>query len=199
VVVHNPSWSSTDADLHLIRDHYADFNARRLEQAASRFDAGAPLEHITGCVEHGPEGYQRFATQWLQAFPDAMLSVRGIRQREPGLYEVDLLATGTHKGTLTLGAWVFRATDFPLRLPARQLLQVEGGVFSFASLSFDLQDLVRQLATVDIAKLLQQVARIHQIGDQLASTTDAMRQRELVERLGAQLDAARHLVRPYFR
>ena len=84
-------------------------------------------------------------------------------------------------------------------MPARELFQVEDGQFRFASLTFDLHDLVRQLATVDTARLQEHIARIGQLGDLLAAETDATRQRELIDRLGRQLDEARHVVRPYFR
>src|SRR4051812_5270808 len=86
-----------------------------------------------------------------------------------------------------------------VRLPARELFQIEHGQFRLASLSFDLQDLGRQLATVDTGRLLECVARIHQIGEYLAAESDPTRQRELIDRMGQQLDAARHVVRPYFR
>jgi len=190
----------TGPDADLIRNHYADFNARRLDEAARRFDAQAPLEHVTGCIEFGPDGYRLFATRWLEGFPDAVLTVRCIHRRAPGLYEVDLLATGTHTGTLAFGSWVFRATNFELRLPARQLIQIEDGLIRFATLSFDLQDLVRLLTTVDTSKLQQYLGRIQQTAEQLAAAQpNPARQRELLDRLGAQLDAARHVVRPYFR
>ena len=188
------------ADGDLIWGHFADFNARRLEEAARRFHPDAPLEHVTGCVAYGPDGYRLFATQWLDAFPDAALTVEAIQRRSTGLYDVDLVATGTHRGTLVLGSWVLRPTNFAIRLPARQLLQVQDGLFRFATLSFDLQNLVRQLATVDVAKLLQHVARIQQLGEQLAAAQqDPPRQRELIDRLGAQIDGARHVVRPFYR
>lgn len=38
-----------------------------------------------------------------------------------------------------------------------------------------------------------------QLGEYLAAENDPAKQRELVERMGQQLDAARHVVRPYFR
>ena len=183
----------------LICAHYDDFNGRRLDAAAARFQADARIEHASGEVEHGPEGFRLLARQWLTAFPDGRLSVGDIRSQGGNMYEVDVVATGTHSGPLLLGAWSFRPSQVVVRLPARELFHVEAGQFRLASLAFDLQDLVRQLATVDTAKLQEHIARIGQLGELLAAETDATRQRELIDRLGRQFDAARHLVRPYFR
>ena len=115
------------------------------------------------------------------------------------MYDVDLVATGTHSGTIAFGSWSFRPSHVSVELPARELFEVTDGQFRLASLAFDLQDLVRQLATVDTAKLLEHVARIGQLGELLATEPDVTRQRDVIDRLGRQLDAARHVVRPYFR
>jgi predicted ester cyclase len=189
-----PTGSAED----LIRAHYEDFNERRVEAAAARFHPDARLEHVTGRLERGPDAYREFAGRWLTAFPDSRLRVERIRRRGPGLYDVDLIAVGTHLGTLTFASWIFRATGVRVRLPARELIQIEDGQFQFASLCFDLQDLVRQLASIDVTTLLQHLRRIQQLGEQLTAANPA-RQRELLERLGQQLDEARHVVRPYFR
>ena len=183
----------------LICAHYDDFNGRRLDSAAVRFQADARIEHGSGQVEYGPEGFCLLARQWLAAFPDGRVTVRDIRSQGGNLYDVELVATGTHSGPLVLGAWSFRPSQVAVRLPARELFQVEDSQFRLASLTFDLQDLVRQLATVDTARLHEHIARIGQLGELLAAEPDATRQRELIDRLGRQLDAARHVVRPYFR
>src|SRR3954468_439881 len=183
----------------LIQAHYEDFNARRLQVAAARFHADARIENITGQVACGAEGFLLLAQQWLTAFSDARLLVESIRPRGAGMYDAQLVAEGTHSGTLAFGSWSFRPSKVHVRLPARELFQIEDGQFRLASLSFDLQDLVRQLATVDTGRLLECVARIHQIGEYLAAESDPTRQRELIDRMGQQLDAARHVVRPYFR
>ena len=183
----------------LICAHYNDFNARRLDAAAGRFQADARIEHGNGQVEYGPKGFCLLARQWLTAFPDGRVNVQDIRPQGGNMYDVALVATGTHSGPFALGASSFRPSHVAVRLPARELFQVEDGQFRLASLTFDLHDLVRQLATVDTAILQEHVARIGQLGQQLAAETDPTRQRELIDRLGRQLDAARHVVRPYFR
>lgn len=183
----------------LIRAHYEDFNTRRLQAAAARFHAEARIENITGQVACGADGFLLLAQQWLTAFPDGRLLVESIRPRGAGMYDAELMAEGTHGGTLAFGSWSFRPSQVHVCLPARELFQIEDGQFRLASLSFDLQDLVRQLATVDTGRLLECVARIHQLGEYLAAENDPTKRRELIERMGQQLDAARHVVRPYFR
>ena len=184
----------------LIRAHYGDFNERRLNAVLSRFADDAHIEHITRRVGQGPGEYAHFLARFLEAFPDAHVTVEEIQPKGRGFYDVRLLATGTHTGTLVFGTRLFRSTGFEVRLPARELFQVVNDQFRFASVSFDLHDLVRQLSSVDTNALLQSVGRIRQLGEELERAGDnPIRTRELVERLGRELDEARHVVRPYFR
>ena len=183
----------------LIRAHYEDFNVRRLQAAALRFHPDARIENITGQAACGPDGFVLLAQQWLTAFPDGRLLVDSIRPRGAGLYDAELVAEGTHSGMLAFGSWSFRPSNVRVRSPARELFQIEGEQFRLASLSFDLQDLVRQLSAVDTRTLLEHVARIRQLGEWIEAAEDPTKQRDLIDRLGRQLDAARHVVRPYFR
>lgn len=183
----------------LIRGHYELFNQRRLEEAARAFDPEARIEDVTGRVERGPDGYLRFAAAWLEAFPDAKIAVQSIQPRASRLFDVDFFVSATHTGTLALGASRLRPSGARLEMRARELFEVQDGLFHLASVTFDLQDLVRQLAPVDTTALLQHVDRIHQLGQQLSAKNDPARQRELLDRLGRQLDQARQLVRPHFR
>ena len=183
----------------LIRAYYADFNVRRLEGAAARFHPDARIEHITGHSEQGPNGFLVLARLWLTAFPDGRLTVNAVRSCGRDMYDVDLIATGTHTGTLAFASWMFRPTHRTVSLHAREFVQIENGLFRFASLSFDLQDLVRQLTTIDKDRLLQHAALIQELAAQLREQDDTARQRDLIERLGRQLDAARQVARPYFR
>jgi hypothetical protein len=183
----------------LICAHYDDLNCRRLDSAAARFHPAARIENGTGQIEYGPEGFRLLARQWLMAFPDVRVCVGSIRSQGAAMYDVDLVATGTHSGSIAFGPWNFRPSHVVVELPARELFEVANGQFRLASLAFDLQDLVRQMATVDTAKLLEHVARIGQLGELLAAEPDVTRQREVIDRLGRQLDAARHVVRPYLR
>jgi SnoaL-like polyketide cyclase len=184
---------------NLIRAHYDDVNGRRLDRAAARFHPDARIEDVTGQVQCGPAGFSLLAHRWLTAFPNGTLTVQEIAPQGRNMYDVDLIAEGTHAGTLALGPWTFRPSHVAVQLRARELFHVEDGQIRLASLTFDLQDLVSQLTTVDTARLLAHLARIQQLGEQLAAESDATRQRELIDRIGMQLDAARHEVRPHFR
>lgn len=191
---------TVDSDEDLIRAHYEDFNQRRVDAAAARFRPEATLEHVTGRIEQGPGGYRQFAERWLAAFPDGRVTVQSIHPRGPGTYEANLLLAGTHLGTLAFGPWVFHPTGSDVQLGARELFQVKDRQFSFAHLSLDLQDMVRQLTSVDTSKLIQHLARIQQLAESLtAAGRDPRKQREVIDRIGTELDAARHVVRPYFR
>ena len=53
----------------LIRAHYADFNARRLQDTAERFHTTARIENITGEATLGGNGFVLFAQQWLSRSP----------------------------------------------------------------------------------------------------------------------------------
>jgi hypothetical protein len=66
--------------------------------------------------------------------------------------------------------------------------------------SFDVQDIVQQLVTVDTSKLLEHIQKIRQLAAKLTAicATDVVERRNLVDRPGTELDAARRVVRPYF-
>lgn len=184
----------------LCRTYYAAFNARRLTDAAAFFAADARVQLLGVQVLRGPEGYLTLARAWLEAFPDATATVTQIRQQSAGLWEAELSVSGTHRGTLQFGPWIFRATELPVTFSMRELLHVEDGCLRGSTLSLDSQDLVRQLVKVDVVRVVERLDRIRQLGAQLAEcAADVAKQRELLERLGAELDMARHLVRPYFR
>lgn len=77
--------------------------------------------------------------------------------------------------------------------------QVRAGQITFSSLSFDTHDLIRQLAAVDDAQLMACLERIRQLDDLAGVHGDAERRQDVLDRLGRELDAARNVVRPYFR
>jgi transcription elongation GreA/GreB family factor len=67
-------------------------------------------------------------------------------------------------------------------------------------LSFDLQQMIDQLTRVDSPRLLKHLEQLRSLGAHLAAAEDdASRTRELLDRIGRELDAARHIVRPYYR
>jgi SnoaL-like polyketide cyclase len=185
----------------ILSTYYACFNERRVMDAAALFHHDAVVMQMPGAQHtRGPDGYASFAGGWLQGFPDARLTVDRVLRRAHGMYEVDLTATGTHTGPLSLGGWQFQPTGAKACLQLRELLEIRDGQLVSSSLSIDVQELVQQLARVDVRALLQHLSRIQRLGEQLSATNgDTGRQRELIDRLGIELDAARHVARPYFR
>lgn len=131
----------------LIREYYACFNERRFTDAAELFADDAVLEHgPLGQRQQGGAGYIHFASMWVEAFPDAALSIVRVDQHGDTICEVDLIGTGTHLGPFDLGpGGLFKATGARAKLPFRELLEVRVGKITYSSLAFDLHELVRQL------------------------------------------------------
>lgn len=185
----------------LIRRYYGHFNERRLQDAASLIAPHAVLaQALTGRQQPGPKGYLEFAEAWLQAFPEAVLTVENVSSPDGVVHTVSLVSTGKHLGTLGVGGLVFRPHGVESRLELREVLEIRDGAIVYASLSFDLPDIIRQLAKVDTVALLGKLRRLRVLSQELdAAHGDADRSRELIQRIGLELDAARHLVRPYFK
>ena len=191
-----------DPNEALIRRFYQAFNDRRLDDAAALFHHDAVLQDVAFAREQrGREGLLAFTGMWLRAFPDAILIAERISSRDGTTYEVDARAEGTHLGDLEVGGCgVFRRSGTRATLNLRHLLEIADGRFVFSSLSFDIQDIVHQLVTVDFPKLHDHLQRIQQLAAKLAATPadDLVERRMIVDRLGRELDAARRVVRPYF-
>jgi predicted ester cyclase len=181
---------------------YQLFNERRLDEAATLFTDDAVLEHAPlGRHQRGGEGYLEFARMWTRAFPDAALTVERVTSNDSDTWEVELFARGTHLGPLDMGAaGVFKPTGARATLRLRQMMELRDGRIVFSSLSFDLHDIVHQLVTVDVPKLMDQLQKIQQLAGKLTATAaeDMVERRNLISRLGTELDLARHMVRPYF-
>jgi predicted ester cyclase len=185
----------------LIHTYYAAFNERRWDQAAACFAPDAALDQLPMTRQQpGPAGYLEFTERWLSAFPDATLTVESISSPDAITQNVHLLARGAHTGLLVFGGRVFRPSGVTVCLRIRELLQIHDGVIVFASLSFDLQDIVRQLARVDSSALLRRLARLQVLGDELGRVqNDEEQARGVIDRIGRELDGARHVVRPYYK
>jgi hypothetical protein len=188
------------ATLAAISQYYAWFNERRFRDAANMFAANAVLEHIPMTKGHqGREGYLRFAHAWLNAFPDVVLDVERIQPRSATLFDIDLMSRGTHLGDLDVGVYLFRPSRVQASLRLRELLQVQKGKITSSTLSFDINDVVRQLSIVNYPELVARLDRIRQLSDELdAVQFDVERRKEIVERLGPELDAARRAIRPHY-
>src|SRR5262245_371067 len=185
----------------LIRQYYDCFNQRRFRDAAALFARDVVVEHPPfQAQQQGSEAFFAFAEMWVEAFPDGQLRIDQVEQRGDTICEVNLVATGTHEGTLKLGAYgVFKPTRAQLKLRVRQLFEVRFERITFSSLSFAVQGLVRQLARVDFPALVTSLERLNELRLALvAAVGDERRRLELSERLGAELDAARRALRPHF-
>lgn len=189
-----------DSNDILIREYYACFNERRFADTEGMFTEDAVLEELPfRRHEPGKRGRVAFARTWLTAFPDAALTIEQVTPKD-SFYEVSLLATGTHLGPLDIGGWLFQPSGSAATLRLRELLEIRDGRITFSSLSFDLQAIVEQLSKVDANKLLGQLARIQELGDELARVQRSpLPPRDVIDQLGLELDAARHTVRPYYK
>jgi hypothetical protein len=185
----------------LIREYYTCFNERRFVDAASLFTEDAELEQLPMLrQERGGIGYLQFASAWLRAFPDAVLTPQRILSRSDVAHEVTLTAAGTHRGLLELGEWAFRPTDLHAVFGIRELLEIRHGKIALSSLSFNLHEIVDTLAQVDPDKLLGHIERLRALGMELCgSRRDTVRSRDITAAIGRELDAARHVVRPYYK
>ena len=185
-----------------MRQLYTSFNARQIDDAAGLFHDTAVLEHIpVGREQHGPSGYREFAGMWLRAFPDASVEVERISFRGGKRCEVDLRVRGTHQGALDLGGYGhFKPTGATGEMRMRQMIEIDGDRITFSSLSFDVQDIVQQLVSVDVPALLKRLEKLRDLEARLAAVPadDTATRRAVLDRLGAELDAARRIVRPYF-
>jgi hypothetical protein len=184
-----------------IRAYYTCFNERRFGDAAALFTSDAIVQHIPlGNTERGARAYQRFAETWVRAFPDGILDATRIASRGDTLWEVDLRASGTHLGALELGSFgTFKPTGAHTTLRLRELLDLRDGSIVFSSLSLDVRDLIQQLTVIDYTTLMRHLDRIADLRTELAHATDPDRQRDVAQRLGRELDATRHVIRPYFK
>lgn len=185
----------------LIRQYYAYFNQRRVGDAAKLFADDATFDHPPFAkTAHGGSGYMHFAETWLHAFPAAQLTIDHVNQRSANICEIDLMATGTHSGTLDLGPYGrLKPSGGKTTFSMRELLQVEDGRIVHSSLSFDIHDLLYQLANIDYGELDVHLGYIQLLRDELSQVgDDRERRRRIIERIGSELDAARLVVRPWF-
>jgi predicted ester cyclase len=131
----------------LIREYYACFNERRFRDAADLFARDGVLEHAPlHATGNGGEDYIQFAERWTRAFPDGQVRIEHVEQRGDTICEVALVGTGTHQGDFDMGAYgVFKATGAKATLRCREILEIRGGKITYASLTFDVHELIRQL------------------------------------------------------
>ena len=82
----------------------------------------------------------------------------------------------------------------------RQMIEVNDGRIAFSSLSFDVQAIAQQLVSVDVPGLRKRLEKLRDLEGRLAAVPadDIPARRAVLDRIGAELDAARRIVRPYF-
>ena len=136
----------TDHDL--IRAYYDHFNARRLADAAALLADDAHLEHANiSLVRDGSDNYALFAERWLVAFPDLQLTIERIDRVRDEWHEVYLVGEGTHEAEFDMGPLgKVKPTHRRGRMRLRHLLQVRNGRIASSTLSFDTNDLIRNIA-----------------------------------------------------
>jgi predicted ester cyclase len=186
----------------LIRQYYAYFNERRLSEAVELFAEHATFDSPPFAkTDSGISGYVKFAETWLRAFPDAQLKIEHVHQRNDKICEIDLLAVGTHSGMLDLTPFGrLSPTGSQSAIRIRELLQVNNDKIIHSTLSFDIHDLLHQLANVDCGELDRHLEHIQRLRVELGQVGDDCQQRRcVIDRIGRELDAARMVVRPWFR
>jgi predicted ester cyclase len=183
---------------HLIREYYRFFNERRFEDAAGLLAPDALVDNIPfGRQNHGPDGYCRFATAWNTAFPDGTFRVERIDRRGETLFDVHLLSEGTHQGTLDVEGLQFKPTGARATFQLRELLDIRDGSIVSSTLSLSLNELIQQLSFVNYDELTARLERIRQLTDDLLRASGDDR-RDVANRLGPELDAARRALRPHY-
>ena len=132
----------------LIHRYYTLYNERRFKESAGLFAPDAVLEHAPfgQMLPPGGKGYIESAERSLLAFPDAHIDVLNVQSHGDTTYDVDLVATGTHQGTLDLGSYGrFEATGVRVQVRHREVLEIRDGLITYASVTLDVHDLVAQL------------------------------------------------------
>jgi SnoaL-like domain len=183
----------------LIRRYYDWFNDRKFSDAAGLFSDEAKFEPPFGQPEPGRAGYLQFTAVWTQAFPNAKLTIDRVDERRDTIREVYLFASGKHQETLRLGPYHFKATGAGAVLHIRELLDVRHDRIMLSTVTVDLNDLITQLVKVDYAELARRLERIGRLNEELSRIIGNVdRERIVVTQLGAEVDAARRTLRPYF-
>ena len=134
----------------IIRRYYDLYNDRRFQEAADLFAPDAVIEHCSFAngPRRGGSAYIESADSSIRAFPDAHIDVLSVESHGETIYEVELMATGTHMGMLDLGTYGrFQATSNHIRVRHREVLDIRDGKIASASVTLDVTGLLAQLRT----------------------------------------------------
>jgi predicted ester cyclase len=132
----------------LIRRYYDNYNQRRIEESAELFTPDAIIEHAPfgAPPQRGGRAYVESAKRSFLAFPDAQIEVLNVVEHGDTIYEVDLMASGTHRGPLDLGTYGrFEATGRFIRIPHREVIEIRGGKITYVSVTLGVSELLAQL------------------------------------------------------
>jgi len=132
----------------VICEYYEFYNARRFQEGAALFAPDAVLEHAPygRSQKQGGIGYLESAERSIVAFPDAHIDVLDVKSHSDFIFDVELLASGTHRGILDLGAYGrFEPTGLHVHVRHREVLEIRDGLIRYASVTLDVNDLVSQL------------------------------------------------------
>ena len=128
----------------LIRNYYRAFNERRFSDAAELFTHDAVIQHRPdGVPWKGPEGYLESARATIATFPDLQIQILHVEQRGDTIVEIDLSATGTHRGDWNMGTLGTLKADGAVKtVRHREMLEIRAGKITFSSVSYNLQEFV---------------------------------------------------------
>jgi len=181
----------------LLRLFYDCFNERRFGDTARLFSEDVVFELLPSEAPlRGREAFVDFVARWSTAFPDAHMIPMHVEQRGETMCEVDMTVTGTHLGMFDLGAYRFKPTGVAVTLRLRQLFEFNEGRIAFTSLTFDLQNLVSQLAKIDLRAVDSHLDGLNLLRVDLGNARDEPGRRVVADKMIIEVDALRKVLRP---
>jgi hypothetical protein len=181
----------------LLRLFYECFNERRFSDDRRLFTDDVVFELLPSEPPlRGRRAFELFVARWSAAFPDAHLIPVHVEQRGESMCEVELTASGTHLGLFDLGAYRFKPTGLAVNLRLRQLFEFHEGRIAFTSVTFDLQNLVGQLATIDLRAVDTHLDAVNHLRGDLGRAPDEPARRDVADQMIVEVDALRKVLRP---
>ena len=181
----------------LLRLFYECFNQRRFGETGSLFTDDVVFELLPSETPmRGREAFADFVSRWSTAFPDAHMMPLHVEQRGETMCEVEMTVTGTHLGLFDLGAYRFKPTGVAVTLRLRQLFEFSAGHIAFTSLTFDLQNLVGQLAMIDLRAVDSHLDGLNVLRVDLGNARDEPGRRVVADKMIGEVDALRKVLRP---
>jgi hypothetical protein len=181
----------------LLRLFYECVNQRRFTDNQRLFSDDVVFELLPSVAPlRGRGAFEAFVGRWSAGFPDAHLMPTHVEQRGELACEVDVTASGTHLGLFDLGAYRFKPTGRAVTLHLRQLFEFRGGRIAFTSTTFDLQELVGQLATIDLFAVDTHLDAVNHLRGDLGRARDEPQRRGVADKMIVEVDALRKALRP---